>query len=215
MDSERGTQVQDEGEAAEHRSFPLAVHGQRTLQVILGLFWILDAALQFQPFMFGRGFVDTNILGSASGQPFVLADFITHIGNFLSPDIAVWNTFFALIQLFIGVGLLFKGTVRTALAVSFAWVLGVWVIGEGLGMLLTGSATALTGAPGSVLLYGLIGLMAWPRTTGRHATATAGANPGEVTGVASSAAARGLGGAVTPLAVWSGFWFLAAILFVL
>ena len=81
--------------------------------------------------------------------------------------------------------------------------------------MLTGSATALTGAPGSVLLYGLIGLMAWPRTTGRHATATATADPGEVTGVASSAAARGLGGAVTPLAVWSGFWSLAAILFVL
>ena len=139
------------------------------LQVVLGLFWILDAALQFQPFMFGRGFVDTNILGSASGQPFVLADFITHIGNFLSPDIAVWNTFFALIQLFIGIGLLYKGTVRTALAVSFAWVLGVWVIGEGLGMLLTGNATALTGAPGAALLYGLIGLMAWPRPPRRFA----------------------------------------------
>jgi hypothetical protein len=33
--------------------------------------------------------------------------------------------------------------------------------------------------------------------------------------VASSAAARGLGGAITPLAVWSGFWALAAVLFVL
>ena len=89
--------------------------------------------------MFGRGFVDTNILGNASGQPFVLGDFITHIGHFLSPDIAVWNTLFALIQLLIGVGLLFTGTVRTALAVSFAWVLGIWVIGEGLGMVLTGT----------------------------------------------------------------------------
>ena len=35
-------------------------------------------------------------------------------------------------------------------------------------MLLTGSATALTGAPGSVLLYGLIGLMAWPRPPRRR-----------------------------------------------
>ena len=58
--------------------------------------------------MFGRGFVENNILANASGQPFVLGDFITHIGNFVSPDVAVWNTFFALIQLFIGVGLLFK-----------------------------------------------------------------------------------------------------------
>ena len=69
----------------------------------------------------------TIILANATGQPFVLGDFITHIGNFVSPDIAVWNTFFALIQLFIGVGLLFRRTVRPALAVSFLWVLGVWV----------------------------------------------------------------------------------------
>ena len=45
---------------------------QRALQVVLGLFWILDAALQFQPFMFGHGFVEHNILANASGQPFVL-----------------------------------------------------------------------------------------------------------------------------------------------
>ena len=146
MDGDAGTH--DE-EAEEHGRFPLAVRSQRVLQIILGLFWILDAALQFQPFMFGSGFVENNILANASGQPFVLGDFITHIGNFVAPDIAVWNTFFALIQLFIGVGLLFRGTVRPALAVSFAWVLGVWVIGEGLGMLLTGTASALTGAPGS------------------------------------------------------------------
>ena len=97
------------------------------------------------------------------GQPAVISWVITNVGNFIEPHIAVWNTFFALIQLAIGVGLLFRRTVRPALAVSFAWAFGVWVFGEGLGMILTGSATALTGAPGSVLIYGLIGLMAWPR----------------------------------------------------
>src|SRR3984957_16166009 len=159
MDRDPETQ----GEVEAPSRFPFAVRTQRALQVILGLFWILDAALQFQPFMFGRGFVENNLLANASGQPFVLADFITHIGNFVSPDIAAWNTFFALIQLFIGVGLLFRRTVRPALSVSFFWVLGFWVIGDGRGVLLTGTATALTGAPGSVLLYGLLGLMAWPR----------------------------------------------------
>ena len=200
---------QDDHEDAPGR-FPLAVRSQRALQVILGLFWILDAALQFQPFMFGRGFVEDNILGNASGQPFVLGDFITHIGNFVSPDIAVWNTFFALIQLFIGVGLLFRRTVRPALAVSFVWVLGVWVIGEGLGMLLTGSATALTGAPGSVLLYGLLGLMAWPRPPRRWLGWS-----DRPAGIASSAAAQGVGRSMTPLAVWAGYWSLAAVLFLL
>src|ERR1700728_918422 len=203
MDGDRDTQE----EGSETRRGPLPLRSQRPLQVVLGLLWILDAALQFQPFMFGRGFVENNILANASGQPFVIGDFITHIGNFVAPDVAVWNTFFALIQLFIGVGLLFRRTVRPALAVSFFWVLGIWVIGEGLGMLLTGSATALTGAPGSVLLYGLLGLMAWPRPD-------RGSQP-EKRGVASLAAARGGGGGATPLAVWGGFWVLAAVLFLL
>ncbi len=204
MDDDRGTQ------AEEHSRFPLAIRSQRVLQILLGLFWILDAALQFQPFMFGRGFVTSFILPNASGQPFVLADLITHIGNFVSPDIAVWNTFFALIQLFIGVGLLFRRSVRPALAVSFVWVLGVWVIGEGLGMLLTGTASALTGAPGSVLLYGLLGLMAWPRPARRWVDWS-----DRPAGVASSAAAQGIGRSITPLAVWAGYWSLAAVLFVL
>ena len=209
MDIDRDKHGEDAEEA--HSRFPFAIRSQRLLQVILGLFWIVVAALQFQPFMFGHGFVQNNILGNASGQPFVLGDLITHIGNFVAPDIAVWNTFFALIQLFIGFGLLFKGTARTALAVSFAWVLGIWVIGEGLGMLLTGSASALTGAPGSALLYGLIGLMAWPRKPRRFAVDWSD----RPSGVATSAAAQGIGGTITPLAVWAGYWSLAAVLFLL
>jgi hypothetical protein len=192
-----------------HR-FHLRVKSQRTLQIVLGLFWILDAALQFQPYMFSKGFVDNFITANAAGQPTVIHWVITNVGHFLAPHIAVWNTLFALTQLVIGVGLLFPRTVRPALALSFPYVLGVWVFGEGLGMLLTGSATALTGAPGSVLLYGVIGIMAWPRRAAAPA-----ADAAEPRGIASAAAAQGLGGAVTPLAVWSGFWFLAAILFVL
>jgi hypothetical protein len=182
------------------------VRSQRALQVVLGLFWVLDAALQFQPYMFTKGFVSTYVVANAGGQPAVIGWVITNVGHFLSPHIAVWNTFFALLQLGIGVGLLIRPAVRPALAVSFAWVLGVWFFGEGLGLILTGSASALTGAPGSVLIYGALGLMAWPRRERMDAPTG---------GIASSAAARGIGGPVTPLAVWSGYWVLAAILFVL
>ncbi len=186
------------------------VRSQRIVQVVLGLFWILDAALQFQPFMFSKDFVPRFLLANASGQPTVIHWVITNVGNFLAPHPAVWNSLFALTQLAIGVGLLFRRTVRPALALSFPYVLGVWVFGEGLGMLLTGSASALTGAPGSVLVYGLIGLMAWPRTARERK-----APDGEPVGIASSAAAQGIGGAITPLAVWTGFWVLSAVLFLL
>jgi hypothetical protein len=192
-----------------HR-FHLRVKSQRTLQIVLGLFWILDAALQFQPYMFSKGFADNFIAGNADRQPTVIHWVVTNVGHFLAPHIAVWNTLFALTQLAIGVGLLFPRTVRPALALSFPYALGVWVFGEGLGMLLTGSATALTGAPGSVLLYAAIGWMAWPRPAAAPADAT-----DEQRGMASAAAAQGPGGVATPLVVWSGFWVLAAILFVL
>ena len=50
------------------RSFSL-VRTQRTLQIVLGLFWLLDAGLQFQPFMFGSGFTTTYLLNNAQGSP--------------------------------------------------------------------------------------------------------------------------------------------------
>ena len=193
-----------------HRDFRL-VRTQRVLQIVLGLFWLLDAGLQFQPYMFGSGFTTTYLLNNAHNQPDIVRWIITNVGNFVGPHVAVWNTFFALIQVAIGLGLLFRRTVRPALAVSFFWVFGVWFFGEGLGQLFTGSASALTGAPGSVLLYGLIGLMAWPRS----APTKASEETEPSVGIASSAAARGIGGAVTPLLVWCGYWSLAAVLFLL
>ena len=189
------------------RSFSL-VRTQRTLQIILGLFWLLDAGLQFQPFMFRSSFTTTYLLNNAQNQPDVIRWIITNVGHFVGPHVAVWNTFFALIQVAIGAGLLFRRTVRPALAVSFFWAFGVWFFGEGLGLIFTGSASALTGAPGSVFVYGLIGLMAWPRSRTRQGTE-------QPVGMASSAAGQGIGGATTPLLVWVGYWSLAAILFLL
>src|SRR5580692_5082460 len=84
-----------------HRSFRL-MRTQRALQIVLGLFWLLDAGLQFQPFMFGQGFTTTYLLHNAQGQPTVIAWIITNVGNFVGPHVAVWNTFFALIQVAIG-----------------------------------------------------------------------------------------------------------------
>ena len=192
------------------RDFRL-VRTQRVLQIILGMFWLLDAGLQFQPYMFGSGFTTTYLLNNAHNQPDVVRWIITNVGNFVGPHVAVWNTFFALIQVAIGLGLLYRRTVRPALVVSFFWAFGVWFFGEGLGQLLTGSASALTGAPGSVFLYGLIGLMAWPRSA--RSERDADAEPS--VGIASSAAGQGIGGAATPLLGWCGYWSLAAVLFLL
>lgn len=132
------------------------------LQVALGVFWLLDGALQLQRFMFTRGFAQTILKPQASGQPGLLAGPILFGAHLVAHYPVAANTVFAVVQLGIGAGLLFRRSVRPALLASFAWAAGVWVLGEGAGGVLTGTASPLTGAPGAVLVYGLLGALAWP-----------------------------------------------------
>jgi hypothetical protein len=134
---------------------------RRGLQIGLGLIWLLDGGLQFQSYFYSHGF--TGGLGEmAAGQPGWLSDSITWAANLAAQDLGVWNTLFALAQVFIGLGLLWRPTVKPALAASFLWVLIVWWFGEAFGMLFANLAEPLTGAPGAVLLYALVGVLVWP-----------------------------------------------------
>ena len=189
----------DESTAAVQRR----AHRARIVQIALGCLWILDAALQFQPRMFGSDLINQMMLPSAAGQPAPVAWSITQLSHFLRPDAGVWNFFFGALQLGIGVGMLFRRTVKPAIVAMAIWAFGVWWFGEGFGMLLTGTASPLTGAPGAVLLYPLVGLLVWPTEK-----ATSDVAPG----IASSAAATGPLGASAPLFAWSGFWALSAVL---
>jgi hypothetical protein len=135
---------------------------RRRLQIALGLLWLLDGALQLQPFMFTKGLATQILLPTTAGQPAPLAAAITSAAHLVEPHVALFNGFAALVEVLIGLALLWRPTVRIGLLVSFAWALGVWALGEGFGMLLTGDASPLTGAPGAALLYLLLGLVVWP-----------------------------------------------------
>jgi hypothetical protein len=134
---------------------------RRGLQISLGLIWLLDGGLQFQSALYSHGFTE-GIAEMASGQPIWLAHSLTWAANLAGRDLGLWNTLFALVQVFVGLGLLYRPTVKPALAASFVWVLIVWWFGEAFGMLFMNMAEPLTGAPGAVLLYGLIGVLVWP-----------------------------------------------------
>jgi len=140
------------------------------VQTALGLIWLLDGALQFQPFMYGRGFSQV-LTGLESGQPHWLASSINTAARIFNTPSALFNTLAALAQVFIGLGLLYRRTVKPAIVASIAWSIAVWWLGEGFGMLLAGTANPLTGAPGAVLLYAIIALAVWPnqrtRSVGR------------------------------------------------
>src|SRR3954471_10581285 len=126
-----------------------ASDARRAIQTVLGLIWLLDGALQFQSFMYSQGFVHT-LVGGAAGQPHWLASSIRWAAHILGSNLTLWNTLSALTQVGIGLGLLYRRTVKGALVVSFAWSFIVWWFAEAFGFLFSNSPSPLTGAPGAV-----------------------------------------------------------------
>jgi len=138
-----------------------APDARRLLQLTLAGIWLLDGVLQYQAFMFSKGFSDM-LAGTASGNPRVVASPITWDAALVQHHLVLLNAIFATIQLLIGIGIAWRPTVRVALAASIAWSLGVWWFGEGLGMVLTGDVSPVNGAPGAVILYALLAVLLWP-----------------------------------------------------
>jgi hypothetical protein len=175
----------------------------RTIQIGLGLIWLVDGLFQIQPNMFGTAFANSVILPAAQGQPAIISGVITHTAHLMAAQPVLTDLVFAGIQLLIGAGLLIRETVKPALVLSFVWALGVWSLGEGFGGLFNGTAMPLTGAPGAALLYLAIGLLVWPKRAPRDAYGPAAAEGplGEAGGIALWAL------------VWCGFgllWLLPA-----
>jgi hypothetical protein len=164
---------------------------RRSIQTVLGLIWVLVGALQFQSFMYGKGFIQM-LQGMTAGQPGWVADSVNQGAATMQSHQAIFNTGAALIQVAIGFGILYKRTAKPAIAVSFAWALVVWWFGEAFGMLFMNMAMPLTGAPGAVLLYGLIGAIVWPND-----------RPGGLLGVRGARTA------------WAALWLVMAWLWLL
>lgn len=127
----------------------------------LGGLWLLDGILQLQPAMFTSAFVSTVLSPNLQAQPSIIVSLINfgirtwNINNFW------FNLVSALIQLLIGALLLlpFRDKAhRLGLWISVVWALIIWIFGEGLGNLFTGTATLYTGTPGSALLYLIIAI---------------------------------------------------------
>jgi hypothetical protein len=145
---------------------------RRPLQLALAGIWLLDALLQYQSFMFSTAFSQM-IAGTSSGNPGVVASPITWNATLVAHHAVLLNSIFATIQLLLAIGIAWRPTVRLALAVSIPWSLGVWWFGEGLGMVLTGSASPINGAPGAVIIYALLAVLLWPADREQPAPFTA------------------------------------------
>jgi hypothetical protein len=168
----------------------------RVVQLALAGFWAIDGLLQLQPANFTSQLVLGTMLGNAENQPQPIFDSLVSVSHLLEPLHVELNIAIILVQLALACGLLWRRTVKATLALSIAWALGVWWLGEGFGGIFAGKATLLVGAPGSAALYALLALVGWP--TERRVTSTI-------------AAAGALGERAT-LGAWALLWTGGAIL---
>jgi hypothetical protein len=167
---------------------------RRALRLALAGIWLLDAALQYQPFMFTKAF-GASLAASAMGNPGVIAGPVNWAAAIIERYPVELNALFATVQLLLAAGLAWRPTVRLALGASIAWSLAVWWLGEGMGGMLSQMTGPLNGAPGGAILYALLAVLLWPAARKDPA--------------APFPAARGIG-ARASRATWFALWAILA-----
>jgi hypothetical protein len=199
--TQRGTRAPGDSRALAPAGWA-APDARRRLQLALGALWLLDAILQYQPVMFTRA-LSQMLAAAAPGNPAVVSQPILWDARLVGQHPAGINTAFATIQLLLALGIAWRPTVRLALGGSVVWALSVWWLGEGLGGVLTGTASPVSGAPGPAVLYALLAVLLWPRDRGSTG-GPAGDRP--VPPVAAPFAAARAVGAQAARAVWLILW---------
>ena len=177
---------------------------RKALQRVLGLLWLIDGLLQLQPQMFTMNMVNGVMRPMLQGQPGFIEPSLQFIVNQTTLHLVEVNLLIAVVQILLGLGFLFLPDrwVGELVIASFVWALIVWFGGEGMSMLLTGTASVLSGAPGAVLLYPLLGLAVYPRKQSNALSQDGRARAGD-DGLLSRKVLRW---------VLAGFWVFAALL---
>jgi cytochrome oxidase Cu insertion factor (SCO1/SenC/PrrC family) len=157
--------------------------GRRVLRIGFGLLWVLDGILQAQPQMPG-GLPGQVVEPAAASSPGWVQDIVDAGGSVWSDHPIQLAAASVWIQAGIGLWLLVAVRGRWSRyvgVVSLVWGLVVWIWGESFGGIFAPGLSWLTGAPGSVLLYCVAGVLialpagAWlTRRTGRLLLAGSG-----------------------------------------
>ncbi len=135
--------------------------GPDFLAVALGALWLGDAVLQLRPQMFTPAFSGQVLYSTAlMYQPPWLSGFLFAVARLEAANLATTTLLIAAVQLAVGSALLVPATRRAGLVASAAWATVVWVLGEGMGFLATGTASLWSGAPGAALIYLALSILA-------------------------------------------------------
>jgi hypothetical protein len=175
---------------------------QQRLRQILGVLWLIDGLLQLQPQMFTLNMINGVMAPIAQGQPGPIAGNLQLIISVVTHNLILINLLIAGVQILIGVLLITGFWVRGTVVISIIWALVVWYGGEGMSMLFTGQGSILSGAPGAVLLYPIIGLLVYPRDI----------SAGSSSKSANSADENGLISRLQFRWIFAGFWIFCGLL---
>ena len=134
----------------------------RKFLIILGSIWLPDGLMQFKPLMITQSLVTSVIWPNTWYQPLDIAYPIYSAGKIILSNVAAFDIIFGSIQVAIGLLLIVGKYTKAVIIFSVIWSFAVWWIGEGFGSLFTGQASLLTGAPGAVILYALVGIILYP-----------------------------------------------------
>ncbi|PSR24219.1 MAG: hypothetical protein C7B47_15380 [Sulfobacillus thermosulfidooxidans] len=132
------------------------IWGKEGLWRALGALWVLDGLLQLQPAMPNYAFLEMVIAPNLLGQPGWVVRVMGWGIQAWSNALITADVVAVFVQLGIGLALLagrWRPWGRWALWTSLFWGLFVWILGEGMGGILTGQASLVIGDPGSVLFY--------------------------------------------------------------
>ena len=127
-----------------------------TIRLVLGILWIVDGILQFQPEM-PYGFLSVVI------EPSIQAINNVGVERFLMIGYNIWllhpfqfDALSGSLQIFIGLAYLLNKSTKALKYISFIsiiWAIVIWIFGEGFGGIPESGVSLLTGFPGSALIY--------------------------------------------------------------
>src|SRR6266516_4055965 len=177
-----------------------AAAAANVLRRALGVLWLADAVVKILIPFGGRaaGQWYEQIMTAETGPPGLHRLLAWDTNLFAAHPFLWWLP--AAVELCIGAWLVTRPASRRALAVSAAWALVVWAAGEGMGGLLGGVGSVLTGYPGAALLYAIAAVVLFPRGRPRDDATTA-----------AEAGVIGQWSRVAWLALWIGAAFFTAL----
>ncbi len=136
---------------------------RRKIQIVLGLLWLIDGCLQLQSKMFSSKFITSVIDPAKVGQPYFISNPIHFASQIFLSHPVIIDSLIIIIQILIGLLILFKTTTKYGLWFSFLWGIFVWFMGEAAGGIFSGHASLIFGLPGAALIYSIISLAILPK----------------------------------------------------